>query len=153
MQISFYPVRILIFISFCLFFSSCSSEEKNKRIIHTDKAPEAIGPYSQAVEIENTIYLSGQIPIDPGSGRIVEEEIKGQTHQVIKNISAILHEAGYTLDDVVQCQIFLEDLDDYGEMNAVYSSYFKNDFPARAVVEVSSIPRDALIEMMVVAKK
>ena len=136
-----------------IIFYSCTEHPSNRKIIQTPKAPQAIGPYSQAVQIENTVYLAGQIAIDPESGEMIEGDISEQTHRVMQNIIAVLDEAGFKIDDIVKCQIFLADLDDYGAMNKVYASYFKNHYPARAVVEVSRIPRDGLIEIMVTAVK
>ena len=143
----------LTFFAFLFFHFSCSSDEPYKEVISTKDAPGAIGPYSQAIKTGNTIYVSGQIALNPGSGKFVEGGIKEQTHQVIKNIQKILKAAGYTLIDVVQCQVYLANLNDYEEMNKVYLQYFKEQPPARAVVEVKRIPRDALVEIMVIASK
>ena len=125
----------------------------SRQIISTDKAPAAIGPYSQAVLAGNTLYLAGQIPIDPATGQLTDTNIKTQTHQVFKNIQAVLAAAGFSMADVVQAQVFLKDLNDFGAMNEVYAEYFTADPPTRAAVEVSRLPRDCLIEIMVTAKK
>ena len=125
----------------------------SRQIISTDKAPAAIGPYSQAVLAGDTLYLAGQIPIDPATGQLIDTDIKTQTHQVFKNIQAVLTAAGFSIADVVQVQVFLKDLNDFGAMNEVYAEYFTADPPARAAVEVSRLPRDSLIEIMATAKK
>lgn len=128
-------------------------EARGKIIISSDKAPKAIGPYSQAVQVGNTVYLAGQIAIDPATGEMSDGDIEMQTHQVLKNINAVLKEAGYTLGDVVTCQVFLADLSHYQAMNTIYASYFPDGPPARAVVEVKRLPRDALLEIMVTAAR
>ena len=125
----------------------------SRQVISTDKAPAAIGPYSQAVLAGDTLYLAGQIPIDPATGQLTEADIKTQTHQVLKNIQAVLAAAGFSMADVVQVQVFLKDLNDFSAMNEVYAEYFTADPPARAAVEVSRLPRDSLIEIMATAKK
>ena len=125
----------------------------SRQIISTDKAPAAIGPYSQAVLAGDTLYLAGQIPIDPATGQLTDADIKTQTHQVLKNIQAVLTAAGFSIADVVQVQVFLKDLNDFSAMNEVYAEHFTADPPARAAVEVSRLPRDCLIEIMVTAKK
>lgn len=124
-----------------------------KKIIHTSKAPAALGPYSQAVEINGTLYVSGQVPVDPGSGRIVEGGIKEQTEQVMKNISAILNEAGYSFDEVVSSTCMLSDMSDFKAMNAVYERFYTDNQPSRAAFAVKELPLGALIEIMTVAVK
>src|SRR3712207_2863108 len=113
----------------------------------------AIGPYSQAVRVGGTVYVSGQIPLDPRTGRLVEGGIAAQTRQALDNVRAILRAAGFGLQDVVQVQVFLADMGDYAAFNEVYAGYFSAAPPARAVVQVSQIPRDALVEVMVVAAR
>ncbi|GAB1415579.1 RidA family protein [Paludibacter sp.] len=122
-----------------------------KKIIATPNAPAAIGPYSQAVEINGTLYLSGQIPINPQSGKIEENDIVGQTHQVFKNIIAILEAAGYTIDDIVSNRVYLTDINDFAKMNEVYKQYFVNNFPSRAAFAVKDLPLSSLIEIETVA--
>ena len=122
-------------------------------IIATDNAPKAIGPYSQAIEANGTLYISGQIPLDPQTMEFVSDEIEAQTHQCLKNIQAILTEAGYTLENVVQCGIFLADMNDFSAVNAVYGEYFSAHKPARACVQVARLPRDAKIEIEAIAVK
>ncbi len=142
--------RIAIFLlAFALF--SCDSVN-TKRVISTDKAPKAIGPYSQAIQVNNTLYLAGQIALDPLTGKMVEDKIDIQTHRVMTNLEAVLSEAGFSFDDVVQTQVFLSDLNHYKPMNEIYAEYFSNKPPARAVVQ-AVLPRDALVEIMMVAQK
>ena len=124
----------------------------NKEAIETNKAPEAIGPYSQAIEIDNTLYLAGQIGLDPTSGKLVDGGIEKQTDRVMKNLQAVLDAAGYTFDNVVQTQVFVADLNDYKAMNDVYAKYFSDAPPARAAVQ-AVLPRGALVEIMMVAKR
>ncbi len=122
-----------------------------KEIIYSEKAPKPIGPYSQAVKINNLIFLSGQIPIDPKTNNVVSGGIKEQTTQVLENIKAILESAGSSLDKVVMSFVYLKNMGDFQSFNEVYSNYFKNNPPARVTVEVSKLPKDVLIEIAVVA--
>ena len=124
-----------------------------KRIINTDKAPAAIGPYSQAIEAGSTLYVSGQIPIDPATGKLVEGSIKEQTTQVLKNIGAILEAAGYTFNDVVKSTCLLANMDDFKEMNEVYAGVYSNNPPARAAYGVVRLPLGALVEIETIAVK
>ncbi|PHS17152.1 MAG: hypothetical protein COA86_10315 [Kangiella sp.] len=124
-----------------------------KKIIATQNAPKAVGPYSQAVQVGNTLYLAGQIAINPKTSKMNHGSIEEQTVQVLNNIKAVLNEAGFSLNDVVQSQVFLTNLDNYKRMNQVYARYFTNQPPARAAVEVSRLPLDAKIEIMVTAVK
>lgn len=124
-----------------------------REIIATDKAPAAIGPYSQAVRAGRTLYLAGQIGLDPSTGQLVSGGIENETHQVMANIQAVLEAAGYTLTDVVQVQAYLADLDEYGAFNAVYAGYFGDRPPARAVVQAVRLPRDVRVEVMATAVK
>jgi 2-iminobutanoate/2-iminopropanoate deaminase len=124
-----------------------------KNIISTDKAPAAIGPYSQAVEANGTLYISGQIPIDTAIGKIIEGGIKEQTHQVLKNIGAILQAAGYDYRHVVKSTCLLSDMDNFKEMNEVYGLYYKETQPARAAYGVVKLPLGALIEIETIAVK
>ncbi|MBQ1786074.1 MAG: RidA family protein, partial [Turicibacter sp.] len=107
------------------------------KIISTTNAPQAIGPYSQAIEANGTLYISGQIPLDPQTMEFVSDDVEAQTHQCLKNIQAILSEAGYTLENVVKCGIFLADMNDFTVVNDVYAQYFSNHKPARACVQVA----------------
>jgi 2-iminobutanoate/2-iminopropanoate deaminase len=124
-----------------------------KRIIKTSKAPAAIGPYSQAVEINGTLYISGQIPIDPKTGKIVEGDITAQTKQVLKNIEAILQAAGYSFVEVVKSTCLLSDMTNFKAMNEVYGQYYFENHPARAAFAVKELPMGALIEIETIAVK
>lgn len=124
-----------------------------KKIISTPNAPAAIGPYSQAVEANGTLYVSGQIPIDPSTGKIVEGGIVEQTQQVMKNIEAILIAAGYSFDNVVKSTCLLSDMANFAEMNKVYGSLYQNNPPARAAFAVKGLPLGALIEIESIAVK
>ncbi len=124
-----------------------------KRIISTTAAPGAIGPYSQAVEVNGTLYISGQVPIDPATGKIVEGGITEQTTQALKNIKAILTAAGYSLNDVVKSTCLLSDMSDFKAMNEVYAKFYTTDQPARAAFAVKGLPLGALIEIETVAAK
>lgn len=122
-----------------------------KKIIFTDQAPKAIGPYSQAVRAGDFLFLSGQIPLDPQTGEIVKGDIKIQTERVMENIKAVLEAAGADFTRVVRSGIFLKSLQDFAAMNEVYGRYFPQEPPARSTVEVSRLPRDVGIEIDVVA--
>ena len=124
-----------------------------KKIIFTAHAPKAIGPYSQAVEANGTLYISGQVPINPATGKLVEGGIKEQTEQVMKNIGALLEAAGYTFKDVVKSECLLSDMDNFAAMNEVYGSYYTQDNPARAAFGVVRLPLGALIEIETIAVK
>ena len=120
--------------------------------IDTPHAPKAIGPYSQAIATEQFVFVSGQIPIDPASGKIIEQTIEGQTGQVLDNIAAILKEAGLTFQQVVKTEVFVKDLNDFQKINAIYSQRFTSDAkPARQLVQVSRLPMDSLIEISCIA--
>ncbi|SFA49458.1 endoribonuclease L-PSP [Parageobacillus thermantarcticus] len=118
--------------------------------VETNKAPQAIGPYSQGIIVNNMFYSSGQIPLTP-EGEMVQGDIKAQTHQVFQNLKAVLEAAGASLDTVVKTTVFLKNMDDFAAMNEVYSQYFTNHKPARSCVEVARLPKDALVEIEVVA--
>lgn len=124
-----------------------------KKIINTDKAPKALGPYSQATEANGTLYISGQVPIDPSTGKIAEGGIKEQTLQVMKNIEAILTEAGYTFKDVVKSTCLLNDMDNFAAMNEVYGGFYPADPPARAAYQVVKLPLGVMIEIETIAVK
>jgi len=124
-----------------------------KRIINTPNAPSAVGPYSQAVEINGTLYISGQIGTDPGTGKLVAGDITAQTNQVLKNIDAILQAAGYSHVEVVKSSCFLSDIADYKAMNEVYGKYYFENHPARAAFAVKNLPMGALIEIETIAVK
>ena len=122
-----------------------------KTVIFTDKAPKAIGPYSQAIEINGMLYVSGQIPIDPTTSKLVEGGIKEQTEQVMKNIGAILAEAGYTFSDVIKSTCLLSDMDNFAAMNEIYGKCYPENSPARAAYAVVKLPLGALIEIETIA--
>lgn len=122
-----------------------------KEIVSTSKAPAAIGPYSQAVKSDRLVFVSGQIPLDPDTAELVGDDIRAQTEQVLKNLSAVLAAAGSSLDQVLKATVFMKDLSEFAEMNEVYASFFKKDPPARAAVEVSRLPKDVLVEIEAVA--
>ncbi|MDQ5845007.1 MAG: RidA family protein [Acidobacteriota bacterium] len=122
-----------------------------KEIVQTEHAPQAIGPYSQAVKVNGLVFASGQIPIDPGTGQFVEGGIKEQTEQVLKNLSAVLHAAGSGLNRVVKTTVFLADMQEFAAMNEVYGRFFAEEPPARATVEAARLPRDARVEIEAIA--
>lgn len=124
-----------------------------KRVISTTKAPSAIGPYSQAIEVNGFVYASGQIPINPATGTIVEGGIKEQTRQSLLNVRAILEEAGLTMAHVVKTTVFIADMNDFADMNSVYAEFFAEPFPARSAVAVKTLPKGAQVEIEVVAAK
>lgn len=122
-----------------------------KVITKTDNAPQAIGPYSQAVKANGFVFASGQIPIDPATGQFVEGGITEQTEQVMKNVSAVLQAAGSSLDKVIKTTVFLADMGEFAAMNEVYGRYFEQEPPARATVEAARLPRDARVEIEAIA--
>ncbi|NJK85821.1 MAG: RidA family protein [Bacteroidales bacterium] len=124
-----------------------------KKIIKTSKAPEAIGPYSQAVETNGILFISGQIPVDPDTNSIAEGGIEEQTKRVLMNIQAILKDAEYSLNDVVKCTCYMKNLGDFQLMNKIYAEFFADNPPARATFEVARLPKDVLIEIDAIAAK
>ena len=122
-----------------------------KQVIQTNNAPQAIGPYSQAIMAGDTLYVSGQIPVVPATGAIVSDKLEDQARQVMENVKAVMEAAGLTLDHVVKTSVFIKNMDDFGTINAVYSQYFKENCPARACVEVARLPKDVLLEMEAIA--
>jgi len=120
------------------------------KIVHTENAPEAIGPYSQAIQAGDFLFVSGQIPVDPETGEVVEG-IENQTKQVMENILAILKEAGTDFSQVVKFTIYLQSMDDFGTVNEIYGKYLIQPYPARATVEVGRLPKDVLVEMDCIA--
>lgn len=121
--------------------------------IHTPNAPAAIGPYSQAVQAGNMLFVSGQIPIDPATGAFAGDDIVTQTRQSLTNVKNILEAAGYTLNDVVKTTVLLADIADFGSMNEVYATFFNENRPARAAFAVKDLPRGALVEIEAIANK
>lgn len=123
----------------------------SKTIITTSNAPAPIGPYNQAVFTENTLYISGQICIDPATGNLKNKDIQDETHQVMNNLKAILHEAKMSFNNVVKTSIFLTDMNQFSEVNEVYGKYFESDFPARETVQVSALPKFVNVEISMIA--
>ena len=124
-----------------------------KKIIHTEKAPAALGPYSQAIEVNGTLYVSGQIPFVPETMTLVSDCVKAQTKQSLENIKAILEAAGYTFKNVIKATVFIKNMEDFALMNEVYNEYLGNIKPARACVEVARLPKDVKVEIEVIAVK
>ncbi len=122
-----------------------------RQAVATDKAPQAIGPYSQAVRAGNLVFVSGQVPIDPSTGALIEGDIAAQTHRVMRNLAAILEAAGLSLDHVVRSTVYLADMNDFAAMNEVYGSYFSQPAPARATIQAVRLPKDARVEIDVIA--
>ena len=122
-----------------------------RQAVATDKAPKAIGPYSQAIRAGNLLFVSGQVPIDPATGAIVEGDIAAQTDRVMRNLAGILEAAGASMDHVVRCTVYLADMNDFAAMNEVYWSYFTQPAPARATIQAVRLPRDARVEIDVIA--
>lgn len=122
-----------------------------REVIRTDHAPAPVGPYSQAIRVDNSVFTAGQIGLDPATGKLVDGGIQAQTRQVLENLSAVLEAAGTSLSHVVKTTVFLSDLDDFGEMNQVYAGFFADHPPARSAVQVARLPLEALIEIEAVA--
>ncbi len=122
-----------------------------KKVISTENAPKAVGPYSQAVWANDFLFISGQIPIDPATGKFVSEDIEEQTKQVFKNLGAILYEAGLGYENIVKATVYLTDMNDFASMNEVYASFFTKDFPVRAAFQVVELPMGAKVEIEAIA--
>ena len=122
-----------------------------KKVIQTDKAPKALGPYSQAIQAGNLLFLSGQIPMDPATGELVKGDIADKTRRVMENIKAVLESQGLTMEDVVKSTVFLKNINDFARFNETYATYFRSAPPARSTVEVSRMARDADIEIEMIA--
>jgi 2-iminobutanoate/2-iminopropanoate deaminase len=122
-----------------------------RNAVSTPSAPKAIGPYSQAIRAGSLLFVSGQVPIDPATGQIIDGDIAAQTHRVFQNIGEILKAGGASFDHVVRTTVFLADMNDFGAMNEIYATYFTSPAPARATVEVSRLPKDARVEIDVIA--
>jgi 2-iminobutanoate/2-iminopropanoate deaminase len=133
---------------------SCKKGSQTMKIeIKTEHAPQAIGPYSQAIEANGFIFASGQIPIDPASGELLLGTIEEQTRLSLNNLKAVLEAGGSSLDKVVKCSVFLEDMDDFTKMNGVYAEFFNSPYPARAAVQVARLPKDVKVEIEAIAIK
>ena len=124
-----------------------------KKIISTDKAPAAIGPYSQAIEVNGMIFTSGVIPINPATSELVTGTIEVQAEQALKNLANLLEAAGTSTDQVIKTTVFIKDMNDFAKVNEIYATYFTKDFPARSCVEVARLPKDVLIEIEAIACK
>ena len=124
-----------------------------KKVINTQAAPAAIGPYSQAIEVGNLVYASGQLPVDPATGAFPEGGIKAQTRQSLTNVQAVLRAAGLDMSNVVKTTVFMADMADFADMNSVYAEFFTEPFPARSAVAVKALPKGAQVEIEVVAAK
>ena len=123
----------------------------SKKVIHTDKAPKAIGPYSQAIQAGSFLFLSGQIPLDPKTGELVKGDIRQQTKQVLENLKGVVESEKLEMEDVVKVTIFLKDIGNFNQVNEVYATYFPSSPPARSTVQVAKLPRDAEIEIEAIA--
>src|ERR1019366_3579398 len=128
-------------------------QKANREVVLTKDAPQPIGPYSQAIKAGGFVFASGQIALDPATGKLIEGDIKAQTERVLKNLSAVLAAAGSSMDRVVRTTVFLKNISDFPAMNEVYGQFFKNEPPSRSTVQVAALPKDALIEIDVVARQ
>ena len=124
-----------------------------KKIIYSEKAPKAIGPYSQAVQIENFLFLSGQIGLNPKTNKLENENLQSELEQIMKNITSILNKANMTIENIIKTSVFMKDLSSFSDFNNIYKSFFKEKFPARETIEVSKLPMDARIEISIIAYK
>ena len=122
-----------------------------RKIVSTDKAPAAVGPYSQAIVAGNLVFTAGQIPLDPENGKMVEGHVTQQAKQALKNLQAVLEAAGSGMDNVVKVTVFLKDMEDFAALNSVYEEFFGSSLPSRSAVEVARLPKDALVEVEAVA--
>jgi 2-iminobutanoate/2-iminopropanoate deaminase len=136
---------------FALALMTSVSFAQEKKVVATKDAPQPIGPYSQAIKAGGFVFASGQIALDPATGKLIEGDIKAQTERVLKNLSAVLAAAGSSMDRVVRTTVFLKSISDFPAMNEVYGQFFKNEPPSRSTVQVAALPKDALIEIDVVA--
>ncbi len=123
------------------------------RIIKTNNAPAPIGPYNQAIEANNTLYISGQIGMNPTTSELVQDSLENETHQVMANLAAILKEAGYDWNNIVKCSIFLADMNDFPKVNEIYGGYFSGQYPAREIVQVGKLPLGVNVEISAIAVK
>jgi 2-iminobutanoate/2-iminopropanoate deaminase len=146
------PTWLLIGLAFLVSLGCANAQDAGKKVISTPDAPEAIGPYSQAIRVGNTVYLAGQIAIDPKTKQVMtNSSIEDQTRLVLENLRAVLVADGLNMDHVVTTTVFLKDLNEFGKMNEVYATFFKSAPPARATVEVARLPRDVKIEISAIA--
>ena len=143
---------VIIAIGCCICYRCCEKSDDGRKVIHTDKAPKAIGPYSQAILCDDLLFISGQLGIDPETDEI-PEDVESQTKLAMNNLKAILEEAKMDFEDVVQTHIFLKDINDFATVNEIYASYFDGDYPARATMQVAALPKDGKVEIEMVAYK
>jgi 2-iminobutanoate/2-iminopropanoate deaminase len=148
---TFVPPLLLLAALALIPAAGCASDSEARRVIAAPGAPAAIGPYSHAVEADDTLWVSGQVGIDPATGQMVPGGIEAETRQALKNLEAVLMAAGYSARDVVQAQVFLADMNDFAAMNAIYAETFRSEPPARATVQVARLPKDARVEIACVA--
>ena len=151
MRVDLVVIRVILLNLYRFYDFYTKTIRMMKKVISTEKAPAAIGPYSQAVRVGNLVYTSGQIPIDPATGVFAEGGIKEQTRQSLLNVKAILQEAGLSMGDVVKTTVFMADMGDFADMNSVYAEFFAEPYPARSAVAVKSLPKGALVEIEAVA--
>ena len=151
MRVDLVVIRVILLNLYRFYDFYTKTIRMMKKVISTEKAPAAIGPYSQAIRVGNLVYTSGQIPIDPATGVFAEGGIKEQTRQSLLNVKAILEEAGLSMGDVVKTTVFMADMGDFADMNSVYSEFFTEPYPARSAVAVKSLPKGALVEIEAVA--
>lgn len=142
---------ILAAILFAL--AACQPHSMTKKIISTPRAPQAIGPYSQAVELDGWVYCSGQVALDPATGQLVGDDVRAQTTRALENLTAVLAEAGCAPADVVRTTVYLADLNDFAVMNELYGAVFRDARPARSTIQAAKLPKGALIEIDAIAKK
>jgi 2-iminobutanoate/2-iminopropanoate deaminase len=147
-----FAIRIAIALTLVAFAGNAGAEDADKKVVYTPSAPNPVGPYSQAIRAGKTIYLAGQVAIDPATKQaMADASIEDQTRRVLENLAAVLGAEGLTLDSIVSTTVFLKDVNDFGKMNEVYATYFKAAPPARATVEVARLPRDMKIEISAIA--
>lgn len=144
---------IVKLVIICFVYSQITFANPGKEVIKTNRAPEPIGPYSQAIKFGDFLFVSGQIAINPETNEMLNGSIEEETQQVMKNIKEILNEAQYQMDDIIKTTIYLTDLNDFKKVNEIYGEYFKNKFPARETVQVAKLPKGARIEISVVVGK
>ena len=147
------PEKIVYILDFHILVSEKITQYFMKNIIKTTNSPSPIGPYSQAVKIGNTLYTSGQIAINPLTGKLEMDSIEIETHQVMKNMEAVLNDANMTFDNVVKTSIFILNMDNFSRINEIYGQYFTSNFPARETVEVARLPKDVNLEISMIAIK
>jgi len=148
-------VRCLMFLlMFFILITSCAREPEQpllKQVIQSHNAPEAIGPYSQAIKVGNTLYCSGQIALNPQTGELVTDTIENETRQVLENLGAVLQEASMDFSNVVRVTVYMKDIENYSKINQVYAQYFTQNFPARAAVQVANLPKNVNVEISCIA--